>query len=200
MRAEDLPRLRGVLKGDLGAIAELEATAFGTNGLTRSALDVIFDPSGALWLLAEDEEGVWGHSVNARGEDAHVGWIIGMAVHPGRQGRGWGPILLQASIDRLQENGINVIRLLVKPTNKRAYRLYEDFGFIDTGERVDHFGMGEDRLVMSLLLSTDRPIREGEAMPPFPQVPVDDEDLGHGPDNVATGLELHGERFQKRYS
>ncbi|MFL6113174.1 MAG: GNAT family N-acetyltransferase [Catenulispora sp.] len=200
MGVQEPPRLRGVLKGDLGAIAELEATAFGTNGLTRSALDVIFDPSGALWLLSEDEEGVWGHSVNARAEDAYVGWIVGMAVHPERQGNGWGRILLQASIDRLQENGINLIRLLVKPTNKRARRLYEDFGFIDTGERVDHFGMGEDRLIMSLLLSTDRPVREGKVMPPFPQVPVDEDDPGHGLNNAVTGPEFSEERSQKRYS
>ena len=77
-------------KRDLAAIAELEATAFGTNSLTRSALDVIFDPSGGLWLLAEDDEGVWGHSVSVRGEDPSVGWIVGMAIHPERQRLGWG--------------------------------------------------------------------------------------------------------------
>jgi [ribosomal protein S18]-alanine N-acetyltransferase len=170
------PSLRGVLKRDLAAIARLEATAFGANRLTRSALDVIFDPSGTLWLLVEDGQGIWAHSVNARGEDPHVGWIVGMAVHPERQGHGWGRILLQASIDRLQDNGINVIRLLVKRTNKRAYRLYEAFGFIDTGERVDHFGPGEDRMVMSLLLSTDGPERVARSV--VPQVPADVDDAG----------------------
>ena len=73
------PRLRGVEKRDLATIAELEATAFGANSLTCSALDVIFDPSGGLWLLVEDDEGVWGHSVNVRGEDPSLGWIVGMA-------------------------------------------------------------------------------------------------------------------------
>jgi ribosomal protein S18 acetylase RimI-like enzyme len=150
------PRLRGVLKSDIGAIAELEATAFGTNSLTRSALDVIYDPSGGFWLLAEDFEGVWGHSVNSRGEDPHVGWILGMAIHPERQKRGWGTVLLQATIDRLYDSDMNVIRLLVKSSNKVARRLYENFGFIDTGERSDHLGPGEDRMVMSLLLDQRR--------------------------------------------
>ena len=151
--SEDVPpRLRGVLKSDIDAIADLEATAFGTNSLTHSALDVIYDPSGGFWLLAEDEAGVWGHSVNARGEDPHVGWILGMAIHPRRQNRGWGTILLQATIDRLYDSDMNVIRLLVKSTNKVARRMYENFGFIDTGERRNHLGPGEDRMVMSLLL------------------------------------------------
>ena len=153
MEAYDSPRLRGVQKSDLPAIAELEAAAFGSNSLTRSALDVIFDPSGALWLLAEDDEGVWGHSVNARGEEPTIGWIVGMAIHPERQRRGWGQLLLRATIQRLQDHDMEVIRLLVKPTNKIARRLYETFGFLDTGERIDHFGPGEDRMVMSLLLS-----------------------------------------------
>jgi ribosomal-protein-alanine N-acetyltransferase len=182
MGTADPPRLRGVLKDDLSAIADLEATAFGTNGLSRNALDVIFDPSGALWLLAEDDQGVWGHSVNARGDDPHVGWILGMAVHPERQGRGWGRILLQASIERLQDRDINVIRLLVKQNNKVAYGLYERVGFIDTGERIGHFGPREDRVVMSLLLpapkSSPQPAPADVAAPPFPQVPVDPEDTG----------------------
>ncbi|GAA1966652.1 GNAT family N-acetyltransferase [Catenulispora subtropica] len=199
MGTNEPPRLRGVLKEDLSAIADLEATAFGTNGLTRNALDVIFDPSGAFWLLAEDEEGVWGHSVNARGEDPHVGWILGMAVHPERQGRGWGRILLQASIDRLQDSDINVIRLLVKRTNKLAYRLYESFGFVDSGERADHFGPGEDRLVMSLLLSTEKPPK-GQSSPPFPQVPVDPQDTGRTLNGVAAGPQIPRDDAQKWYS
>lgn len=173
-----LPRLRGVEKSDLNAIAELEATAFGTNSLTRSALDVIFDPSGGLWLLAEDEAGVWGHSVNVRGEDPSLGWIVGMAIHPERQRQGWGRTLLQATIERLLEFDMDVIRLLVKQDNKIARRLYENFGFHDAGKRIDHFGTGEDRLVMSLLLSGQgksgtRAARGGVSL--VPQIPVDDD-------------------------
>jgi len=152
--APDPPRLRGVQKRDLEAIAELEATAFGAVSLTRSSLEVIYDPCGPLWLLAEDDEGIWGHSVNARDADPHVGWILGMAVHPERQGRGWGRYLLNATVNRLQDAHIDVVRLLVKSSNKVAYRLYEDVGFIDTGARAQHLG-GEDRMVMSLLLPLD---------------------------------------------
>jgi ribosomal-protein-alanine N-acetyltransferase len=165
------PRLRSVLKSDLDAIAELEATAFGTNSLTRSALDVIYDPSGGFWLLAEDDEGVWGHSVNARGEDPQVGWVLGMAIHPLRQGRGWGRILLDATIERLQSSGIDVIRLLVHPGNRVAYGLYHRYGFVDTGERVDHFGPGQDRVTLSLLLRPDPHLRRNGM--PVPQVPAD---------------------------
>ena len=171
MQVVDPPRLRGVKKSDLQTIAELEATAFGRFSLTRSALDAIYDPYGGLWLLAEDDERVWGHSVNARGEDPQVGWIVGMAIHPERQHSGWGRILLRATIDRLRDADIDVVRLLVKPTNRVARRMYENFGFIDTGERADHFGIGEDRVIMSLLLPGRRPHLHGVLVPQIPVSP-----------------------------
>ncbi|WP_194915448.1 GNAT family N-acetyltransferase [Catenulispora rubra] len=163
------PRLRGVKKDDLPRIAELEKTAFGPKGLSRNGLDVMFDPSGELWILAEDDEGIWGYSVNLRTADSTVGWIAGMAIHPARQRHGWGQLLLRATIDRLHDYDMKVIRLLVKPTNKLARRLYENSGFIDTGERVDHFGPGQSRMVMSLLL----PTRGDWHQEHLPEVPVD---------------------------
>lgn len=171
MRFGNPPQLRGVKKADLPRIAELDAIAFHAGSLTRSALDVMYDPSGALWVLAEDSTGIWGHSVNARGEDPRVGWIVGMAVHPMRQRRGWGRALLAGSIERLCAADIDVIRLLVKPTNKVARRMYETFGFMDTGARVDHFGTGEDRVVMSLLLPNPQPHVHGVRMPQIPVSP-----------------------------
>jgi [ribosomal protein S18]-alanine N-acetyltransferase len=153
------PRLRGVLKNDIAAIADLEATVFGTNSLTPSALDVIHNISADLWLLAEDDDGIWGYSVSVRGEDPHFGWILGMAIHPARQRQGWGTTLLNATIHRLRDYDIEVIRLLVKPSNKVARRLYEKVGFRDTGESVDHFGSGDGRMVMSLLLADREPKR-----------------------------------------
>ena len=152
MRFGGPPQLRGVRKTDVPRIAELDTIAFQTGSLPRSALDILYDVSGAYWVLAEDAEGIWGHSVNARGEDPRVGWIVGMAVHPARQRRGWGHVLLAGTIDRLHAADIDVIRLLVKPTNEVARRMCVNFGFTDTGGRVDHFGTGEDRVVMSLLL------------------------------------------------
>ena len=162
------PRLRGAKKSDLLRIAELERIAFGPRGLSRNALDVMFDPSGELWILAEDDEGVWGYSINTPTTDPSVGWIAGMAVHPTRQWRGWGQILLQATVERLRDYHMSVVRLLVKPNNKVARRLYENFGFKDTGERLDHFGPSQPRMLMSLLL--DNPVDSPRIRP---EVPID---------------------------
>ncbi len=70
---------------------------------------------------------------------------------------------------------MEVIRLLVKPRNKIARRLYEISGFIVTGEGMNHFGPGEDRMVMSLLLGGRTTLlRNGHANgATVPQVPVD---------------------------
>lgn len=163
------PRLRGVKKNDLRRIAALEEEAFGSYGVIDNDLKVMFDPSGPLWMLAEDDEAIWGYSVNLRAADPTVGWIAGMAIHPARQRHGWGQLLLQATIDRLHDYDMKVIRLLVKPSNKVARRLYENFGFIDTGERDNHFGPEEPRMLMSLLL--DHPVASSRIRPEVPADP-----------------------------
>lgn len=163
-----LPRLRGVRKSDLGRVAELEAIAFKGYGLPAASLDVMYDVSGGLWLLAADDEGDWGYSVAARGEEFGVGWIMGMAIHPARQKRGWGKYLLEATIAVLQKYEMSTIRLLVDPANEVACQLYVDRGFKDSGDRIDHFGVNQSRILMTLLLEVPpaRPER-------LAQVPVD---------------------------
>jgi [ribosomal protein S18]-alanine N-acetyltransferase len=176
VRSYPPPRLRGASKGDVPRIAELEKIAFGDKGMTYNDLNILFDPSGPLWLLAEDKRKVWGYSINLRGgEDPTVGWILGMAIHPRRQRRKWGQFLLQGTVDRLRAHDIEVIRLLVAPENKIARRLYELFGFIDTGERADHFGPGEPRIVMSLLPGVRGALSSGHAL--LPEVPADSDGL-----------------------
>ena len=177
VRSGNPPQLRGVRKGDLLRIAELEKIAFGAQGISYNDLNILFDPSGPLWLLAEDKRNIWGYSVNVRGgEDPSVGWILGMAIHPRRQRRKWGQILLQGTVDRLRDHDMEVIRLLVAPENKIARRMYELFGFIDTGERADHFGLGEPRIVMSLLPGV-RGASSSSANELLPEVPADSDDF-----------------------
>lgn len=186
------PPPRGVRKSDLDEIAKLEYIAFDGNALDRSALDVYFDACGGLWLLMQDHEGTWGHSINVRGEDVHVGWILGMAIHPDRKRRGWGRMLLEATIRRLRDSDVNTIRLLVDPSNEAAIKLYESVGFIDTGKRVDHFGDGADRMLMSLLIPA------GEAPPFLPQVPQDGLHSGSFVRRILAGPAVLTRRFTRR--
>jgi [ribosomal protein S18]-alanine N-acetyltransferase len=114
-----------------------------------------YDIIGSWWLLAEDDGVPWGHALSAfQGDDQSVAWILGLAVHADRRGRGCGQALLSSSIDLLGGHGADVVRLAVKPDNAHARRLYDKLGFVDRGEVVeDYFGPGQDRVILTLPLS-----------------------------------------------
>ena len=150
------PLVRGVRLEDLPRLAVLEHEAFGYLGWPLFVLRQTWDIFGSWWLLVEEQETetAWGHALNAfQGDDKSVAWVLGLAVHPDRQGKGYGEVLLANSINLLREHGADVIRLAVKPENKRARGLYDKLGFLDHNEvMTDYFGPGEDRIILTLLL------------------------------------------------
>jgi ribosomal-protein-alanine N-acetyltransferase len=146
--------VRTAREEDLSRIAELENLVFKDTGFSFSALMQLFGPSGPTWLVAEDEDGIWGYSLSARAtDDAQVGWIMALGVHPDRRGQHVGSQLLDESIAELQEKGINTIKLTVLPENEAAVNLYLRAGFKDTGHwKEGDIGDGKQRMILTLLL------------------------------------------------
>jgi len=149
--------LRTAREDDLSRIAELEYLVFKETGFSFSALMQLFGPSGPTWLVAEDQTGIWGYSLSARAtDDAQVGWIMALGVHPERRGEHIGSHLLGESIAELQDKGINTIKLTVLPDNAAAVNLYLRAGFKDTGLwKEGDIGDGRERMILTLLLPTE---------------------------------------------
>ena len=75
-------------------------------------------------------------------------WIYRLMVDERYQRKGFGRAALGKAIDRLgREPGCTRIMISLEPDNRIARRLYKEFGFVETGERIH----GED--VLSLHLS-----------------------------------------------
>lgn len=146
--------IRSVRLTDLPRLAELENLAFADIGWPLFVLRQTYDIIGSWWLLVEEDHVPVGHSLSAfQGDDTSVAWVLGLAVHPDRQGLGYGQALLTDTIDLLHEHGADVVRLAVKPDNHHARRLYEKLGFLDHNEIMpDYFGPGQDRVILTLLL------------------------------------------------
>lgn len=150
--------VRTARERDLSRIAELEGLVFDGTGFNVSTLMQLFGPSGVTWLVAEDLEGIWGYSLSVRAtDDASVGWILALGVHPEHRGRHLGLRLLDESIAELQNKGISTIKLTVTPNNKPAYELYLRAGFQDTGEWKDDLGDGQPHKILTLLLPVTYP-------------------------------------------
>ena len=146
--------VRTAREADLSRIAELEYLVFEDTGFSFSALMQLFGPSGNTWLVAEDGNGIWGYSLSVRAtDDAEVGWIMALGVHPERRGQHIGSHLLDESIAELQDKGINTIKLTVRPDNVTAVGLYRRAGFKDTGHwKEGDIGDGMARMILTLLL------------------------------------------------
>jgi len=61
--------------------------------------------------------------------DGKIGWIDTIGIVPEYQKRGLGKDLVEKCIQRLWENSINEIKLLVITSNEVAVKMYEQSGF-----------------------------------------------------------------------
>jgi GNAT superfamily N-acetyltransferase len=71
------------------------------------------------------------------------GWahLDRIAVVEGRHGTGLGAGQLARVLAQMSSMGAGYVALSTQVTNTRSHRLYERFGFHNTGERMDFFGM-----------------------------------------------------------
>jgi mycothiol synthase len=84
-----------------------------------------WDP--ALWLLAEDADGLVGAALCERWEGG-VGYVDSLAVAARARGRGIGRALLLHAFAALRDAGLEVAELSVQGDNAGAARLYEAAG------------------------------------------------------------------------
>ncbi len=100
----------------------------------------------STFLLAEAEESAIGY---AKLRDGHVPTCISGArpieIHrlyalEAWQGRGVGPALMNACLDRAREGGHDTVWLAVWDRNPRARAFYRKCGLVDVGEKTFQFG------------------------------------------------------------
>lgn len=141
--------IRTAEKNDLIQIFDIETEAFGDHGYPSFFIRQAFDcwPNGLL--VAKKEEATVGYVLlvpsSAVKGDA---WILAVAVSKNAQGGGLGKKLLETAIATAK--GYDRLLLTVCPKNKKAYALYQSYGFYLLKEEQDYFGLGEDRLVLAL--------------------------------------------------
>jgi ribosomal-protein-alanine N-acetyltransferase len=80
--------------------------------------------------------------------------LLDLAVHPRYRGRGHGSFLLTKMIDLAFSRGISRIWLEVRVSGSTARKLYEKFGFVESGRRRNYYtDPPEDAIIMSLRLT-----------------------------------------------
>ncbi len=124
-------RLRDTTQADLPAVLRVQREAFGQEGEAELTRAILADPTAApvLSLLAEEDGEALGHVLFSRARLAEpesgcrAAILAPLAVVPKAQGQGVGGRLVRAGLDRLCEDGVDLVFVLGDP----AY--YSRFGF-----------------------------------------------------------------------
>ncbi len=106
------------------------------------------------WVMRDESEVMIGYFIVMKViDEAH---LLTFAVRSGSQGRGFGRIMLEKVIEITHELGMESVFLEVRPSNRRAWDLYERFGFEEIGRRKNYYqaegNAREDCIMMRLPL------------------------------------------------
>lgn len=143
------PVIRPLEHGDLDAIIAIEEAAYPfpwTRGIFSECLRVGY---GCLGVFLDGV--LCGYVIfNWAAGESH---LLNLCVHPDRQGRGLGGLLLSRAIERARVLDCQAMYLEVRPSNPEAASLYERRGFRVVGRRPDYYRSTEgreDAIVMRL--------------------------------------------------
>lgn len=141
-----------VLKHQIAAVAQLEATAFPPPVYPVFFFRQAYDLWPELFWVARRDEQILAYLLCAAeyADPARLS-LMSFAVAPQAQGQGVGKALLRSFFDALPAIAPTVrqIWLTADPANEAAIRLYQQHGFRQSGEEIDYYGAGYRRLVMT---------------------------------------------------
>lgn len=76
--------------------------------------------------------------------------VLKVATHPLHEGKGLATSLMAEAKVEAERGGAHGLMLEVRPSNRRAIRLYRYLGYVVVGRRPRYYADGEDALVMTL--------------------------------------------------
>jgi ribosomal-protein-alanine N-acetyltransferase len=135
----------------LDKVMEIENLSFSSPWSRNGFVRELENPVAQLWVLMSDRILLGYLCFWAVGDEMQ---LLNLAVHPRYRGRGHGSYLLTKMIDLACSKGISRIWLEVRVSGSTARRLYEKFGFVESGRRRNYYtDPAEDAIVMSLGLT-----------------------------------------------
>jgi ribosomal-protein-alanine N-acetyltransferase len=130
-------RIRRMNEADLPGVEQTDAASF--DPLWHNPLSTLKNAFAQCLIgtVAEDEAGIVGYQLTTgNGQRAH---LARLAVHPRKQGRGVGRLLLSDLFARLSGHGIGRLSVNTQDDNLTSLSLYERMGFVRTGESYPVF-------------------------------------------------------------
>ena len=135
---------------DLEQVVEIEQQNFSVPWTENGFFSFLLR-SDTLFLVAKEEDRILGYMGIMMVLDE--GEITNVSVAQTARRRGVGRLLVQTMLDKMRRVGLNMIHLEVRKSNTPAIRLYEQFAFVQDGERKNYYEEPtEDAVLMSCRL------------------------------------------------
>ena len=158
VRTEDVlayASLRPMREADLDAVMRIEEAAYPfpwTRGIFRDCMRADYP----MWVQKLDDEIVGYGVLSVALDEAH---LLNLCTAAQAEGRGLGRHMLRALLRIARAGGAQRVFLEVRPSNKRAIKLYDAAGFNEIGRRPRYYPAAnncrEDALVMAMELLPD---------------------------------------------
>lgn len=150
----DAVTLRPMTLADIDEVMVVEQAAYAFAWTRGNVVDSLL-AGHRTELLRDAQDELLGYSIASWGvEEMH---LLNLTVAPPWQGRGHALVLLDALVRDARNAGARQLWLEVRPSNERAQRLYERYGFRVVGVRRGYYpapgGQREDARVMRLALA-----------------------------------------------
>jgi ribosomal-protein-alanine N-acetyltransferase len=147
----DLARLNyePMRQADLADVLALEESVYPHPWSMSNFVDSL-NSNYEAWVLRDQNGALLGYFLlMAIVDEAH---LLNVAVAAGMQGQGLGRVLLNQAVACARGLGMESVLLEVRPSNERALRIYERYGFKQIGRRKGYYPAAnqqrEDAIVM----------------------------------------------------
>lgn len=148
---KDVIDVKSIKLCDLYKLNILDKRIFGDNHYSSFCFRQFYDIANELFLVAYDVDAV-GYALGYLNQNQKEAWILAIGVLPYYQGNRIGFNLLDCLVTKIKKYDIGLIKLTVKPNNKKAINLYKKYGFCERLYSKDYFGKNDDRIIMELNL------------------------------------------------
>lgn len=144
--------IRKMLESDVTAVADIEQRIFSDAWSEDIFEESLEYDNQFFWVLTEDEKivGYCGLMIVL-----DEGQILNIAVDEPYRRSGFGRMLMNAMLDYGRENGVTFFTLEVRESNFSAIKMYENFGFEETGRRKGYYTEPVETAVLMDLKTTD---------------------------------------------
>ena len=146
-----MAKIREIREEDLNEVYEIERLSF-REPYPKTLLLIYSKICRETFLVVENGSGkIKGYIIGLIKWNI-LGHIISLAIHPEHRRKGYAKMLIRELLQRFKINGVKVVRLEVRVSNRPAINLYSKMGFKIAYTLKNFYLNGEDAYVMYKVL------------------------------------------------